>query len=393
MRVFYFEPDYRGYRQSFLDGLKRHSRHEIVSFTLPESASSQARRCSLLPFLEKVSRQQEATKPRTGQNGSLAAARVDALITTDPYSLCDLYGLARQWLAGTPSAIVFHELSFAKGPVRRQTDQLYGLSLLHSLLAADRLFFSSPSHLEQCLDYLPVIVKQFPAFPGKDKVIQAIRQKSKVVRPGISLRDLDVGRHDLKYKSPTILWNLRWEKDKRPELFIQTLQRLAGEGLDFGVVICGRKPEDTGSQEEKEVEGIFEEARHRLGDRVFHFGYVASRAEYANLLWMSDIVVSTAEVHYFPAALIEAAFCDCYPLAPAAGEYPELIPGSQKDRFLYKSPDDLYARLKGLLMDPLEIGSAHLRSHMLPFEWEKAAKNFDQELVGLIPSYRTEVIA
>jgi glycosyltransferase involved in cell wall biosynthesis len=395
MRVFFFEPDNRGFRKSFLDGFQKNSRHEIVSFTLPEGQRAPgSSKGLLLPFLDKISRQQQSTRPAANGSSEGFADKVDALLTTDPQNLCDLYGLGRQWLAGIPSAIVFHEQGFQRGPMRRQSDVQQGFSLMNSFLAADRLFFYSEHHRESCMEQMLPLIRQLPEFPGKRRVMDAVRHKTRLVRPGVSLRELDQWRHDLKYNSPTILWNLRWEASKRPAVFFDTIYRLAEEGLDFGVVICGQKPDPrVESLQQESTFSVFEEARHRLGDRLFHFGYVNSRAEYANLLWMSDIVVSTAETHFFPAGIIEAAFCDCYPLLPNRLDYPTLLPASQHDRFLYSDDHDLYARLKNLLLDPLEIHSAHLRHNMLAFEWEKRTRSLDDEIAQLRATYQTEVVS
>jgi len=393
MRIFFFEPDYRGYRRSFLEGLRKHSRHEIISFTLPEGQADLQRYRSLLPFLEKISREQDAVRAQAIPPETMAADRVDALITSDPLTLCELYGLGRQWLAGLPSALYFHEFPFSSATVRSQGGTQSEMSLLYGVVSADRLFFCSEQQKKACLDYTSNIVKQIPDFPAKTRVAQTLNEKSRVIPPGIALRELDRGQHDLKYDSPTILWNHRWEYSKRPEEFFQVVYRLAEEGLDFGLVVCGQKSENDTTAGASDIQKVFDEARHRLGDRIFHFGYVKSRAEYANLLWMSDIVISTADIHYFPTSLIEAAFCDCYPLAPNRLGYPDLFPPVQRDRFVYQDFQDLYVRLKNLLLDPLEIGSAHLRHHLLPYDWEKVARQHDQEMAGLRPTFRTVIVS
>jgi glycosyltransferase involved in cell wall biosynthesis len=392
VRIYYFEPDLHGHRKAYLEGFRKYSRHEIVTFPLPERRKNQPRRLNILPFLEKVSHQQTQALGKV-RSDEVAADRVGALITTDPLSLCDFYGLGRQWFAGIPSVIIFHELMFSRSLQQRQTYQQETFSLLYSLLAADRLLFTSANHKEACFDSLPPVLQQLPEFPGRNRVLEILEKKARILHPGIPLRELDLASHNqVKYKSPTILWNQRWEPNKQPELFLQTLYRLAGEGMDFGVILCGSRPAENGSGEAGSVESLFEEARMRLGSRVFHCGFVRSRAEYANLLWSSDIVISTAEVDYFPNAIIEAAYCDCYPLTPDRLDYPSLYPLDQKDRFIYRDTEDLYSRLKILLMDPLEIGSAALHESMLKFDWERAVKEHDREFATLVPSYRSDVL-
>jgi len=87
-----------------------------------------------------------------------------------------------------------------------------------------------------------------------------------------------------------VLWNQRWEYDKDPETMLRALYGLADEGLRFRVALAGENFRVTPAE--------FDQARARLGDRLEHYGYAESQAEYAGLLHRADIVLSTA-IHEF----------------------------------------------------------------------------------------------
>ena len=44
---------------------------------------------------------------------------------------------------------------------------------------------------------------------------------------------------DANNNTPIILWNHRWEEDKNPQLFIDTLIHLSHINVDFSVIFLG----------------------------------------------------------------------------------------------------------------------------------------------------------
>ena len=97
--------------------------------------------------------------------------------------------------------------------------------------------------------------------------------------------------------------------------------------MDFRVAILG--------EHFRQQYPIFETARELLGDKIVHYGYAETFADYAAWLYRSDIIPMTSRQEFFGASLVEALYCGCYPVLPTRLTYPELIP---YDRY----PDNFY---------------------------------------------------
>ena len=146
---------------------------------------------------------------------------------------------------------------------------------------------------------------------------------------GLDLKRFDEHQPNLENEIPLILWNHRWEADKNPEAFFSALYRLVEDGYEFNIALAG---ENFRQQPDE-----FERAKDFFGERVLHYGYMESFAEYATLLWQSDYVISTAYQDFFGISVAEAMYCGCI---PSASESPELsrhcIPESYHSRLSFR---------------------------------------------------------
>ena len=170
-------------------------------------------------------------------------------------------------------------------------------------------------------------------------------------------------------KMPVIVWNHRWEHDKNPTLFFNTLFALAAANVEFRLIILG--------QSFREKPPIFSEALAKLQHQIVHCGFVKSRDEYARLLGMGDIVVSTADHEFYGISVIEAVRAGCIPLLPNRLSYPELFPAE----YLYED-GELPGRLKLLLQSRCRLDSSRAMSLTEGFSWLVLKEKYCEWLEG-----------
>jgi glycosyltransferase involved in cell wall biosynthesis len=287
-------------------------------------------------------------------------------------------------MADLPVALYFHEnqLTYPLQPGEKR-DLHYGFVNLVSALRADSVFFNSIYHLEEFFDELPRLLKHFPDYTEL-WTIESLRGKSHVLPLGLDLARFDRYRPDQPPTGrPLILWNHRWEYDKDPEAFFRAVYAVADEGLDFGLVLLGESFRNQPAE--------FLEARQRLPARIVQFGYAEDSADYARLLWQSDIVVSTALHEFFGAAIVEACYCDCLPILPNCLSYPELIPAELHGDCLYDDEDGLVDLLRQALRAIDRTRAFSLQSAMARFDWQQMAPRYDN-LLEQVPDARNRLL-
>jgi glycosyltransferase involved in cell wall biosynthesis len=153
---------------------------------------------------------------------------------------------------------------------------------------------------------------------------------------------------------------------------LRALYALADEGMSFRVALAGENFRVTPAE--------FDAARAKLGNRLVHYGYAESRAEYAALLHRADIVLSTAIHEFFGVSVIEAIYCGCLPVLPNRLSYPELIPPELHARCFYSDFDDLLASLRAAISDP--VAPSSLREAVTRFDWSVMAPEYDSRLAA-----------
>jgi hypothetical protein len=93
-------------------------------------------------------------------------------------------------------------------------------------------------------------------------------------------------------------------------------------------------------------------------------------------------VVSTALHEFFGAAVIEACYCNCFPILPNRLSYPELIPEACHNDCLYDDFGGLLDRLRHAMLHAGEIRAFSLQAHMARLDWIVMAPRYDQLLVS-----------
>lgn len=308
--------------------------------------------------------------------------RADLLLATDMLDLTTFLALTRDLTHSVPIALYMHENQLTY-PWRsgEKRDLHYGFINYASMLCADKIYFNSQFHLDSWFGELPRLLKHFPDH-NELHTIAELRARSEVLSLGLSLSILDRYRPAAPASGPAIIvWNHRWEYDKNPGEFLRALHTLAERGIDFRVLFLG--------EAFVRVPPEFEEARHRLGERILQFGYAESRAEYARWLWQADIVVSTALHDFFGAAVVEAMYCDCLPILPNRLSYLQLVPERWRTTCLYRDHEGLATLLESAVRRVEITRSRSLRDAVANFDWSVMAPEYDRRLGELVQASTT----
>lgn len=363
LELLLLEPYYGGSHQLWVDGYTRHSTHNITTLTMPA----------------------QAWKWRM-QGGAVTLARLfhtqnikpNIVVASDMLDLSIFRSLTRKQTWSIPHAIYFHEnqLTYPQN-TRQRHGYRYGFINYASAMSADKLYFNSAFHLDAFFDELPRMLKHFWDY-NELETVDLLRRRAEVLALGVDLTRFDAYHiTDERHSPPLILWNHRWEEDKNPNLFLQTLAQLIYRGIAFNVAILGENIRHSTPE--------FDAIREQLGSRLVQFGYVEDFQDYARLLWQSDIVVSTANQEFFGGAVAEAIYCGCLPILPNRLNYPTLIPSDWHAVCLYPHDGALIHTMERILTNPLPATTA-LQHHIAQFDWQRMAPHYDTAFSQLAQS-------
>ncbi len=364
LNILFLEPYLGGSHKAFLDGMMRHSGHNIIPITMSD----------------------KYWKWRMS-GGSVTLAQKSTAITEEPdlifassmTNLPAFIALTNPRFANTPSIMYMQENQLTMPlPEGEERDYTYCYINYLSALVAGELWFSSKFHFNEFMQALPVFLSKYNDLKHKE-LIDRIRDKSRVVYPGLSLKEHNA-TPDLRKENdvPVVVWNQRWEYDRNPEMFFRIMNRLDDAECEFNLILAGDHLQVNPSE--------FEALQKRYGDRILHYGYASDAKQYSELLHKGDIVVSTSRYEFFCTALLEAVYCGCHPMVPNALTYPELIPESLKEPLLhgpvfYNSEDDLFKKMQKLLnKKTATLPKGTLKNIVKHLNWESYMLDVDAYL-------------
>lgn len=264
-------------------------------------------------------------------------AEYDLLIAGSLLYLPELLAL-RPKLQSARKTVYFHENQFAY-PSRTEltdSDRQIMYNSITTALSADAVLFNSEYNRVTFAAGAGELLSKLPVKLERKQIMKQIAANSYVFPIPVQISPLNFAE---RTNPPTILWNHRWEHDKRPELFFEALFALDEKGVDFRLIVAGEEFDSAPS--------IFDQAREKLQSHIVSFGFVSGRAEYEKLLAAADIVVSTAAQEFYGISIIEAVACGAVPVVPDALSYTELFPGG--NRIPPGSVESLLKKLSELL--------------------------------------------
>ncbi|MEM7034327.1 MAG: DUF3524 domain-containing protein [Chloroflexota bacterium] len=360
MEILLVEPYYTGSHATWAEGYAKHSQHQINILSLPGRFWKWRMHGGAVTLARQFL--QSEFKP-------------DLILATDMLDLTTFLALTRQKTANIPTAIYFHEnqLTYPWSPsdrdIAQKRDKHYGFINYLSALTADKVLFNSGYHLDSFLKALPNLLKHFPDFNELDTVEQ-IRGKSQVLPLGLDLRRFDNFTLPATHKKPLILWGHRWEYDKNPDTFFRALTILSDRGLSFDLTVLGerfsRKPD------------VFLKAEEALAKHIVQFGYAESFADYAKWVWQADILPVTSNQDFFGGSVVEALYCNCFPILPKRLAYPYIIPSAFHSQYFYEDFEDLLVRLTETITNIEQTRQFSLRSIVTRYDWHEQGQAYDQ---------------
>jgi len=379
MRVLGLNPYAGGSHRAFMEGWRRHSRHDFSILELPGRHWKWRMRHGAWTLAHQARTLAEGERPFA------------AVVATDMLDLPAWRAFAPPSLATLPTALYFHENQLCyPAPEEDPRDLHFGFTNLLSAALADEVWFNSNWHRAEFQRACNALVAQVPDHPPED-LLERARARSMVLYPGFALADSALRRQDGGTGACHILWAARWEHDKGPEDFFAALRLLARREIAFRVSVIGRSAQTE--------QPLFADARRALGNRVAAWGWQEDRAAYERVLAAADVVVSTARHEFFGIAMVEAVAAGAFPLLPDRLAYPEVFAGFERpglDPGTYDgSSDHLAARLA-------ELCERHLRgtlwqgapgrgtASVATYAWPESARALDDRLERIAAANETE---
>lgn len=227
----------------------------------------------------------------------------DHILATSMVDIATIRGLFPV-LAQVPLDYYFHENQFAYPTGDGQHSSLDPhMVQLYGALAADRIFFNSDYNQQSFLSGVTALMKKMPDHKPDD-LASCLRAKSQWLPVPVNAI---VPEEHITKEEGLILWNHRWEYDKRPEDFYAILQRLQQIGVCFKLALLGPRAQKTPA--------VLEAIRDEFSGRIVVDGRV-SRSEYEHWLQRAQVVVSCAIHEFQGLSMLEAVSAGATPVVP-----------------------------------------------------------------------------
>ncbi len=360
LKILAIETFYGGSHQNFIDGLIKHSYHEISLIALSDKHWRWKMKSGVIEIMEKIGR--ESLKD------------YDLLFVS---SLCNIAELKALIGLDCPPVVLYaheNQHTYPKNAHQKSDFHIEWIDFMNTV-SADHVLYNSNSHRTAYHQAVKLFLQNSPEInTSSNHWLNRAEQRSSVIYPGTDTADYPL--HSISdAERPRIIWNHRWEYDKQPAHFLKMLNLCMRAGHDFELILLGESPAAPSAKYEEYIE--------QLQLRIVHRGYVNSRQEYFSLLASGNIVISTAIQENFGLSIVEAIQCGCFPILPNRLSYPELIPLSYHSRVLYDSDDKFYRHLTAVLKNKTFLDKS-LSSLLMKHCWNNQIEAYDHFFDGLV---------
>ena len=272
----------------------------------------------------------------------------DLLIATSMVDLSTLRGLVPE-LSNIPTVVYFHENQFAYPAGRQRTQNMEPILVpIYSALCADLILFNSQFNRSTFLQGLETLSNKLPEpFPAN-----ALKKLEESLIAPVPLPAWPPRKSSIQESSfLSVVWNHRWEYDKGPQLLLEVIQKSWGEKLPIQFHVVGQQFREQ-PEEFVKIEALLQSTAQHFGWSPSNFGFLADQEAYLNLLYKTDVVLSTALHDFQGLAVQEACLAGCSPIAPNDLVYPEYLPGENlysMEASIEKTAANVIAELRLLL--------------------------------------------
>jgi hypothetical protein len=348
------EPFYGGARKAMLECLIKHSRHKWTVLKLPPRRIERRLAAAAHWFAEQLSLHW--------------VGKIDVLFASEALNLADLFRLAPP-LAAKPSVVYFHsnqlpppgiEEDFAAAAAAAPSI----LANLSTAVAASEMWFNSNFHIQTFLSRAQSFIERHSQTFSRNP-IDELTQKARLMAPptDVYLPQEILKRNPLKHDNRTIFINLH---QADCDLIDQALAALDQRGEEFQLMTLG--PDNALSPPWKRTK-IAEDNQIAAVEAMLQCGLIVSGQ--VDPMWDHHLAMALA--------------AGCWPIAPDAGVYPELILKPYDERCLYdQTPEGLVALLQDFW--ELQLPEGHreaMRSCLRKVHPVTATKAIDDRLSEL----------
>ncbi len=302
-RVLFIESYDTGSHARTLDLFLAHSRHHLLPIRIP-------------PAHWKWTSGTVHHVIENRMTPDLAAFEPDAIVLSGPMNVpAVIMSLPAGW-SSLPVAYLFHESQWTY-PTNDADIHHFLLGHLDAFRFADQCWFNSSFHRMSFWDaahhHSSARIRRLSR-----TLLKGSWQDTRVIYPPITEPEAaNVARRSRKV--PRILWAARWEREKRPDRFVEVIRNLVAAGKTFDLAVLG-----PGAGPDPETDPLFREIAPQVAVR----GPLLDRNDYEAELQRSDVVISTTDHEFFGIAMLEAALAGAVPILPEAHAYPETLPSA-----------------------------------------------------------------
>ena len=358
MDIAIIEPYYGGSHQYWADNLKSRLPYQVDLITMPARHWKWRMQGSAYHMAEQINASDKT---------------YDILLVSGMIDLA----LFKSLLINSAAQILLYmhenQLCYPVSELDKQShlDLTYGYLNYKSCLAADKVIFNSAYHQEVFLEACSNLLKRMPDFNLLESV-ETIKSKSLIIPIGILTEDVDTN-HTSPIKDsehPVLLWNHRWDYDKKPEQFYSLLKHLNYKSLKFNLIMTNTT---------KVSNDVLDKIRNEFSRQILFDGYAESYSHYLALLNSSDILPVSRAHDFFGISVLEAVLHGVHPVLPDDSVYEEHFDLDLHPGLYYNNQEQYLMMVEHLIRHyPFNAPKTELAKAVKNYNWQNNILQYEK---------------